>query len=337
MKITIKEVAEVAGVSPSTVSRVISNSNRISEDTKVRVRNIMEELGYHPNAIARSLVSKSTKTIGVVMPQSTEIAILNPFFPQALSGVSAAAHKQDYCIVLSTGSTEDEQLKSIKDIVMSGRVDGVILMYSSTENKILDFLREIKMPILLIGKPLDNKGVLFVDNDNVAAAYKVTQGFINRGHTKIAYISGKFEFVVSLDRLDGYRNALWDNKLEFNRDYIVSVDYLKDEGYAAMNQLLQLKDRPTAVIVTDDAIAFGVIEALKDADVKIPEEIEIISFNNVPLSKFTNPKLSSVDVNAYQLGYKSGELLINNINNIEGVEKSFIVQTKIIYRESSKR
>ena len=337
MKITIKEVAEAAGVSPSTVSRVISNSNRISEDTKVRVRNIMEELGYHPNAIARSLVSKSTKTIGVVMPQSTEIAILNPFFPQALSGVSAAAHKQDYCIVLSTGSTEDEQLKSIKDIVMSGRVDGVILMYSSTENKILDFLREIKMPILLIGKPLDNKGVLFVDNDNVAAAYKVTQGFINRGHTKIAYISGKFEFVVSLDRLDGYRNALRDNKLEFNRDYIVSVDYLKDEGYAAMNQLLQLKDRPTAVIVTDDAIAFGVIEALKDADVKIPEEIEIISFNNVPLSKFTNPKLSSVDVNAYELGYKSGELLINNINNIEGVEKSFIVQTKIIYRESSKR
>jgi DNA-binding LacI/PurR family transcriptional regulator len=336
MKITIKEVAEAAGVSASTVSRVISDSSRISEDTKERVRNIMENLGYHPNAIARSLVSKSTKTIGVVMPQSTEIAILNPFFPQALSGISAAAHKQDYCILLSTGSTEEEQLKSIKEIVMSGRVDGVIVMYSSVENKVLKSLREKQTPILLIGKPLDDKGILFVDNDNVAAAYNVTKGFINRGHKKIAYISGKFEFVVSLDRLDGYRNALSDNNLEFNREYIVSVDYLKDEGYIAMNQLLELQDRPTAVIVTDDAIAFGVIEALKHANIKIPEEMEIVSFNNVPISRFTNPKLSSVDVNAYQLGYKSGELLIDNINNLENAEKFFIVETEIIYRESSK-
>jgi DNA-binding LacI/PurR family transcriptional regulator len=238
--------------------------------------------------------------------------------------------------LLSTGSTEEEQLKSIKEIVMSGRVDGVIVMYSSVENKVLKFLREKQMPILLIGKPLDDKGILFVDNDNVTAAYNVTKGFINRGHKKIAYISGKFEFVVSLDRLDGYRNALADNNLDFNREYIVSVDYLKNEGYIAMNQLLQLQDRPTAVIVTDDAIAFGVIEALKHANIKIPEEMEIVSFNNVPISRFTNPKLSSVDVNAYQLGYKSGELLIDNINNVENAEKFFIVETEIIYRESSK-
>ncbi|GAA0181596.1 maltose operon transcriptional repressor MalR [Clostridium sediminicola] len=335
MKITIKEVAKESGVSPSTVSRVISDSTRISEETKQRVRDAMKRLGYHPNAIARSLVNKSTKTIGVVMPQSTQIAILNPFYPQALSGISAAAHKEDYCIILSTGTTEAEQLISIKEIVMSGRVDGVIVMYSSVENKILNLLREYNLPILLIGKPLNDDGILFVDNDNVSAAYKVTNELIDRDHKKIGYISGKFEFVVSLDRLDGYRNALTEHGIKFDRDYIVTVDFLKDEGYAAMKQLLKLKERPTAIVVTDDSIAFGVIEALKEEKIRIPEQMEIISFNNVPISRFSNPKLTSVDINAYQLGYKSGELLINNINNFELSEKSFIVPTEIIYRESS--
>lgn len=337
MKITIKEVAKESGVSPSTVSRVIADSSRISEETKQRVRSTMKKLGYYPNAIARSLVSKTTKTIGVVMPQSTQMAILNPFFPQALSGVSAAAHKEDYCIILSTGSTEDEQLRSIKEIVMSGRVDGVIVMYSSVENKILNFLKEINLPILIIGKPMDDEGVLFVDNDNVSAAYNVTSELLKRDHKKIGFVSGEFEFVVSLDRLNGYRNALLENNIEFNRDYIVSVDFLKDEGYMAMKKLLKLEEKPTAVIVTDDAIAFGVIDALNEEGIKIPDEIEIISFNNVPLSKFSNPKLTSVEINAYRLGYKSGELLIDNINNPEISEKSYIVPTEIIYRESSKK
>ncbi len=337
MKITIKDVAREADVSPSTVSRVISDSSRISEDTKVKVREAMKKLGYFPNAIARSLVNKMTKTIGVVMPNSTETALLNPFYPLALSGISSSAHEEEFCLLLSTGETEEEQLKSIKDIVMSGRVDGVIVMYSSVNNKILNFIREYNIPVLIIGKPMNDKGILFVDNDNVKAAYEVTQEFIKRGHNRIGFISGKFEFIVSLDRLDGYRNALVDSNIDFNRDYVVAVDFLKDEGYFAMKKLLKLKNRPTAIVVTDDSMAFGAIEALKEEKIKIPEDIEIISFNNVPLSKFITPTLSSVDINAYQLGYKSCELIIDKIKN-EDVEKdnNIIVPTKIIYRESSK-
>jgi len=257
MNITIKEVAKLAGVSPSTVSRVISDSSRISDVTKKNVRKVMGELGYHPNAIARSLVNRSTSTIGIVMPQSPQKAFLNPFFPQALSGISAAAHEADYCILLSTGSSEEEQEESIKSIIMGGRVDGVILMYSSADNATLEIIKEMKIPAVIIGKPIDTEGILYVDNDNVDASYKVTKRLIEKGHKKIAFLSGSFKYVVSLDRLDGYRSALMHYGLELDRNYITEGEFSKQSGYESMGKLLLVEEKPTALVVTDDIMAFS--------------------------------------------------------------------------------
>lgn len=336
MKTTIKEVAKLAGVSPSTVSRVISDSPRISEDTKKVVREVMENLGYHPNAIARSLVSKATNTIGIVMPQSTERAFLNPFFPQALSGVSAAAHEQGYCLLLSTGKSEKEQLQSIQSIVMGGRVDGVIVMYSSVDNEALDTLRKLKTPVVVIGKPLKPKGTLYVDNDNVEASFEVTEKLIKNGHRRIAIISGSFKFVVSLDRLDGYMNALKKNSIPFRKDYVLELsEFIKESAYYRMKELLEHKDRPTALVVTDDVMAFGAMDAIKEKGLRIPEDIEIMSFNNVPSAELTKPSLTSVDIDAFTLGYEASKLIIDKIKG-EAIKDKVIVPTKIIYRESSR-
>lgn len=336
MNVTIKEVAKMAGVSPSTVSRVISDSPRISEETKKTVRHAMESLGYHPNAIARSLVSKATKTIGIVMSQSTEDAFLNPFFPQALSGVSAAAHEHGYCILLSTGNDEAEQLESIESIVMGGRVDGVIIMYSSVDNIVLDTLRRLNTPAVVIGKPIKSKDTLFVDNDNVEASFKLTEKFIKNGHKKIAFMSGPFKFVFSLDRLDGYMNALKKHKISFKKEYVVEVaEFSKEGGYIAAKQLLELKERPTALVVTDDVMAFGAMDALKEKEFKIPQDIEIMSFNNVPSSELTKPSLTSVDIDAFSLGYEASKLIIEKIEG-KDTRGKVIIPTKIIFRESSK-
>ena len=335
MNITIKEVAKLAGVSPSTVSRVISDSSRISDETKKVVRKAMGELGYHPNAIARSLVNRSTNTIGIVMPQSPQSALLNPFFPQALSGITAAAHEADYCILLSTGSSEEEQEKSIKDIIMGGRVDGVILMYSSADNGTLEIIKEMKMPAIIIGKPIDTEGILYVDNDNVDASYRVTKRLLEKGHKKVAFMSGSFRYVVSLDRLDGYRNALMHSGLELDRNYITEGEFLKDSGYENMKKLLELKEIPTALVVTDDVMAFGAIDAIKHAGLRIPEDIEIVSFNNVPIAEFCNPSLTSVDIDAYSLGYESSKLIIEKIKGKAEKDK-VIVPTHIVYRDSSR-
>lgn len=334
MKVTIKEVAKMVGVSPSTVSRVISDSPRISEETKKLVREAMHNLDYHPNAIARSLVNKSTKTIGIVMPQSTERAFLNPFFPQALSGITSAAHKENYCLLLSTGNDEDEQLDSITNIVMGGRVDGVIIMYSSVDSNMLNFLAETNIPCLIIGKPLENVNILYVDNDNVEAAFKVTEKLIANGHSRIGFLGGPFKFIMTLDRLDGYRNALLKNNLIFDKKYIVESEFTKNDGYNSMKELLANSDKPTAVVVTDDVMAFGAIEAIKEKGMKIPQDIEIMSFNNVPLAEFCSPSLTSVDIDAYKLGYESGKLIIQKIKGKSNKDK-VIVPTKIIYRESS--
>lgn len=333
MKATIKEVAKLAGVSPSTVSRVISDSPRISDETKEEVRKIMKTLGYHPNAIARSLVSRATKTIGIVMPQSTQEAFLNPFFPEALSGVSRAAHEEGYCILLSTGNDEKEQLESIKGIVMGGRVDGVIIMYSSVENVVLKAVSSLKIPVLIIGKPIDAKGVLYVDNDNVEAAHKVTQKLIEKGHKRIAFISGSLNYIVSLDRLDGYRDAIIENNMEFNREYIKQCEYSKESGARAMKELLNYKEKPTAVVLTDDVMAFGALEEAKKAGVRVPEQLEVVSFNNIPLAEFCTPGLTSVDINARSLGYEAARLMVEKIKGTAG-EDRVIVPTKIVYRET---
>lgn len=336
MNVTIKEVAKMAGVSPSTVSRVISDSPRISEETKKTVRKAMESLGYHPNAIARSLVSKATKTIGIVMPQSTESAFLNPFFPQALSGVSAAAHEQGYCILLSTGNDEAEQLESIESIVMGGRVDGVIIMYSAVDNIVLDTLKKMNIPVVVIGKPINAKDTLFVDNDNVLAAFTVTEKLIKNGHKKIAIMSGSFKFVVSLDRLDGYMNALNKYKIPFKKEYISELsEFAKENAYNMAKGLLELEERPTALVVTDDVMAFGAMDAIKEKGLKIPQDIEIMSFNNVPSAELTKPSLTSVDIDASLLGYEASKLIIEKIEGKDTKDK-VIIPTKIIYRESSK-
>lgn len=334
MKVTIKEVAQLANVSPSTVSRVISDSPRISDETKKKVRKTMEELGYHPNAIARSLVRKSTNTIGIVMPQSTEAAFLNPFFPEALSGISSAAHMENYCILLSTGNSEGEQIKSIENIVRSGRVDGVIIMYSSVDNLTLEAIKKLNIPSIVIGKPLNSKGTLYVDNDNVETAYQVTKELLDRGHKKIGFVSGSFKFVVSLDRLDGYRNALVDNNIKFDRDYLVEAEFSRESAREEMEKLLNLKEPPTAVIVTDDVMAFGVIDTIKKHGLRIPQDMEIISFNNISLSEYSNPSLTSVDINVYKLGYEAGKLIIEKIKGKEDKDR-VIVPTKVIYRQSS--
>lgn len=333
MKTTIKDVAKLVGVSPSTVSRVISDSPRISEETKSLVRLKMKELGYYPNAIARSLVNKSTNTIGIVMPQSTKDAFLNPFFPMTLSGISEAAHEEGYCLLLSTGNDENEQLKSILNIVLSGRVDGVIIMFSSAYNVIMKNICELNIPVLIIGKPIDDKNVLYVDNNNVEAAYGVTKELIKRGHKNISFVSGSFNFMVSIDRLDGYRNALMDSGIEFSKKYIKEAEFSRNGGFNAMMELLSIKDRTTAVVVTDDLMAFGAIDAAKSLGIKIPSELEVVSFNNIPLAEYCMPSLTSVEINSPVIGYESAKLMIEKIKGIASTN-NIIVPTKVVYRET---
>ncbi len=336
MTVTIKDVAKVANVNPSTVSRVIADSPRISEYTKRKVRQVMEELGYHPNLNARSLVSNNASAIGIIMPSSVEKAFQNPFFANVLGGISNLSHEKHYSLYMSTGATQQEIYSEVVKMVEGRRVDGIILLYSRANDPITNYLVEKNFPFVVIGKPYNEEGKsAYVDNDNFGAAKEITEHFIKNGHRLIGFIGGSPELIVTMERLNGYKKALENANIPVVNEYIVHTEFHKEGGKGAIAKLMSLKQPPTALIVTDDLIGFGVLGTLQEMGIKVPEDICIFSFNNIMLTELTNPPLSSVDINIDQLGYNATDSLIKLISNTENVPKKQIIPHQLIVRESS--
>ncbi|GAE35264.1 LacI family DNA-binding transcriptional regulator [Halalkalibacter akibai] len=338
MAVTIKDVAKRANVAPSTVSRVIANSSRISEKTKERVRKAMEELGYHPNFNARSLANKSTKTLGIVMPNSAKIAFQNPFFPEVIRGISMKAYQEGYGLYLSTGQTEEEILEEVKHMVYGGRVDGILLLYSRVNDQVMPFLIEQKFPFVLIGRPhnIDEEQVTFVNNDNFKAAKTVTEYLMLLGHERIGFIGGNLDFVVTIDHMKGYEKALSNANIPVRQEYIVHHEELLEGGQDAVIELMSLGERPTALIVADDIMTFGVLKMLADMNVQVPKDMSIVSFNNVMISELSSPTMTTVDIHIYELGFEATNCLINKIKLPELGEQQVIVPHKLVKRESCK-
>ncbi|MBW8349936.1 LacI family DNA-binding transcriptional regulator [Bacillus sp. IITD106] len=335
MSITIKDVAKYANVAPSTVSRVIADSPRISEETKKRVREAMKELGYHPNLIARSLASKSTSVLGLVMPESADVIFQNPFFSNVLQGLSESAHEKMYALQMTTGKTEDEILQEVEHMVQGGRVDGIVLLTSRVEDKLMNYLFKSKFPFVVIGKPFKNaEQITHVDNDNFRAAKEATKYLIKLKHEKIGFIGGSLNLVVTIDRLLGYEKALRDAGIELKDQYVVHEEFLQQGGSEAVAELLKLDEPPTALVVADDVMALGVMKRLDEFGVSVPEEISIVSFNNVIFAEMAKPPLTSVDINIFILGYQAAKNLILNIENPKEPVKRIIIPHELVIRSS---
>ncbi|XQY92966.1 LacI family DNA-binding transcriptional regulator [Metabacillus sp. HB246100] len=335
MIVTIKDVAKKANVAPSTVSRVIANSPRISEKTKKKVREVMEELGYHPNFQARSLAAKSTQAIGVIMPNSAYYAFQNPFFPEVLRGISTSAHDNKYGIYLSTGSTEDEIYNEVTSMVLGRRVDGVILLYSRINDKTMNFLQSSNFPFVVVGRPDEHdERISYVDNDNIFITKQVTNYLIDLGHQNIAFVGGSTDFVVTVDRLNGYKLALKDAGISFKKEYMVFEDFIKENGRKAIESLMNLNDPPTALVTQDDLIAYEMISHLEDMGISVPQDISIVSFNNLMLSEHSKPPLTSIDICIYQLGFEATKCLLEKISIPDTLPKRITIPTKFIERKS---
>ncbi|MGG0717706.1 LacI family DNA-binding transcriptional regulator [Robertmurraya massiliosenegalensis] len=336
--VTIKDVAKISGVSPSTVSRVIADNPRISEDTKKKVRKAMKDLGYHPNINARNLVAKSTKAIGVIMPSSTNIALQNPFFPEILRGIGSILHEAKYSMYLSTGGTEKEILSEVQRMVYGSYVDGVILLYSRINDKVTNFLREQGFPFVIVGKPYDyDTEITHVDNDNIRAGKEITKHLIDMGHEKIAFIGGSRELFVTRDRESGYVAALNEAGIKECESYKIHTEFLESGGKEAVEDLMSLDTPPTGLVVSDDLISLGILSMLENYGVRVPQDISLVSFNNVYLSEITRPALTTVDIQIYELGAQSAKALIEKTENKNEPAKRIIIPYQIVYRDSVSR
>ncbi|MBW7475122.1 LacI family transcriptional regulator [Paenibacillus oenotherae] len=333
--VTIKDIAKIAGVSPSTVSRVVSNHPRISHETSRKVKAIMEELGYHPNIMAKSLVSKTTQTLGILLPRPAEELFRNEFFGELLRGIVTQATSAGYDTLITTVTKDTDELMAISRLVRGQRVDGILLLSSRTSDPIIGFLQENKFPFVLIGRSDEFPDVLSIDNNNIQAAQDATNHLIRQGHTRIGFINGPSNLVVAQDRLEGYHKALSDANLSTRPEWITSVDMIQESGFRAMSGYMNQPERPSALVVFDDAIAFGVLRGLTELGYNVPDDISLISFNNNPLSELASTPISSVDIGIYHLGYTASQSLLRAAQGKPLPENQLILPHRLVVRQSS--
>ena len=310
MPVTIKDVAKAAGVSPSTVTRVIQNKSTISDETKKRVRKAMKELNYHPNLNARSLVSSYTQVIGLVLPDDSDVFYQNPFFPSVLRGIAQVASENHYAIQIATGKDAKERLNAISQMVYGKRVDGLIFLYAQENDPLVQLVAEDQFPFLILGKSL-SPFIPLVDNDNVQAGFDATEYFIKKGCKRIAFIGGTKRLFVTLDRLTGYEQALQEHNLPLdNHRTFFADEFLEEKGYNFSKQLFKYDPQTDAIITTDSLLAEGVCNYLNEHQLDVP----VLSFDSV------NPRLNLaayVDINSLALGRTSFETILQIINDVK--------------------
>lgn len=334
-KTTIKDVARLAGVAPSTVSRVVAGSSRISPQTHRRVRQAMEDLNYHPNAIARSLARRSTGIIGLNISRPAEQAFANPFFAEVIRGIGSVLQKKGFNLLLSSSDTEREERQTCLGLLRENRVDGVILTSSRAGDRLIKELKKERHPFVLIGRVIDGDDVNWVNNDNEAVGAMAVRHLYDLGHRRIAIINGPREFVVSIDRENGYRRALEERGLRVDPGMVQNGRFTQDEGYRAMERLLQVRPHPTAVFAADDAMALGALQCLNKHGLRVPTDISLIGVNDDPIAAHVQPPLTTVRIPIFELGAVAARMIVELVEGELDVSQRVILPSCLVVREST--
>lgn len=338
MAVTIKDVAKLAGVSPSTVSRVCNNNPTISKETRERVQTAIAQLGYELPAAQEAQPTIVSKNIGVILPPSAQDAYENTFYLKAIRGISQVCNQRSVNTCILTGQDYEELLQSVQNLHLSGRVDGFIMLYSRKNDTIIDYLCEQGLLYVIIGKPSDLTGqTICVDNDNLLASREATDYLFSLGHRRIGFIGGKTEYMHASDRRDGYQLSLLLHGLPVSNTCCIEMEDIRSNGYLDLIRLLQAPDRPTAFLVSDDMLALALEKACTQLGLSIPEDISIIAFNNSLYAQLAAPQLTVVDINAHSLGREAAIQILNHTENPNLIATKIIVPHTIVERSSCKR
>lgn len=338
MAVTIKDVAKLAGVSPSTVSRVCNNNPTISKETRERVQKAIQELGYELPISQEAQPTLVSKNIGVILPPSAQDAYENTFYLKAIRGISQICNQRRANTCIVTGQDFEEVLQSVQTLHHSGRVDGFIVLYSRKNDIVIDYLCENGLLYVIVGKPIDLASqTICVDNDNLLASREATDYLYGLGHRRIGFIGGKTEFMHASDRQDGYQLSLLLHGLPIRSDWCIEMESVSSSGQEALVQLLQTPNRPSAFIVSDDMLALKLERVCSQLGLSIPDDISIIAFNNSLYAQLTAPQLTAVDINSYTLGREAASQILNHAENPNLPATKTIIPHTIVERSSCKR
>lgn len=320
MTVTIYDVAREAGVSMATVSRVVNNNPNVKPQTRKKVFEAIERLGYRPNAVARGLASKKTTTVGVVIPD-----ISNAIFAEVARGIEDIANMYRYNIILCNADKRKDKEISVINTLLEKQVDGLLFMGGTVTKEHLEAFRSSSVPIVLCATTDDNNSIPAVDIDHEKAAFDAVNLLIQQGHRNIGMISGTLQDPANgYARFQGYKRALEEANIPIMDEHIRVGNYRYESGIEAMKYFISLADKPTAIFAATDEMAIGAIHAIQDANLKVPEDISVISVDNSRMASMVRPLLTTVAQPMYDIGAVSMRLLTKLMN------KEIVEITKIV-------
>lgn len=331
MPLTISQFAKLLNLSPSTISKAINGYADVSQETRERVLIAIKEYGYQPIASARSLRLKKSNRIGVVNPTST---LANDFFIRILKGCTIQAEALGYNLVLYTAAVDQPDL--ILRACISKDIDGLLIMGSGKVENILGKISETGIPFMLVGRATKIENIPFISPDNEDGVYQAICHLIAQGKKEIAFIGQEDDPITHESRFSGYLKAMREHQLNIHQEWIVSASSTYPGGYYAMKEILQLSNRPDAIFCFSDGVAIESLSALSEFGVRVPQDIALVSCDNIPVSQSTQPPLTTINIPLEEIGKLATRYLINKIADYHFEIPSQIVPVDLIIRESSK-
>lgn len=330
-RLTIIEIAKQAGVSRSTVSRVINDDPNVNAKTRQRVRAVMQRLNFQPNAAARGLAAGKTRILGLVIPMGVAALFTDPYFPLLIQGISAACNQHDYSTMLWLAEPEYER-RTIQQIVSAGLIDGVIVASALADDAVIEAVRTRKIPFVLVGRHPVHNDVSFVDVDNRMSSRDAVLHLLRLGYKRVATIAGPQNMIAGIDRFEGYKEALKARAILLDTNLVAEGDFSEEGGYQAMQRLLP--HTFDAVFAASDAMALGALRALRDAGKRVPDDIAIVGYDDMPFAARTEPPLTTVRQPIHRAGFVATETLIDLINEQETAPRRVILPTELVIRET---
>lgn len=334
MSLTLEEIARLSGVSRSTVSRVVNDHPNVRQQVRERVWQVIRETGYEPHAAARSLVTRRTQIVGVIIPESVTILLTEPFFVRFLSGATEACNSNQYHLMLSLLNDPADQGAMYRRMVRGGHLDGAIIASTRVDDPLIPRLLEDGLPFVLVGRH-PNEQVSYVDIDNVAAAQMAVEHLIRLGHKRIGTITGRLNMTSGQDRLTGYRQALKTHRIPVENELIIEGDFTEGSGVAGAQRLISAS--ATAIFTASDSQAVGAMKAIRLAGLRVPQDIALVGFDDMTTATAVEPALTTVYQPIEQLASMAIKVLLSMLENSSDAQSpahKIILPTKLVVRDS---
>jgi LacI family transcriptional regulator len=328
---TIKDVAALAGISYTTVSHVLNRTRPVSDAVRKKVEEAITQLDYVPSAVARSLKAKSTATIGLLIPNG-----INPYFAELARGIEDYCERNGFCVILCNSDDNLQKQRNYLRVLLEKRVDGLIVSSVGGDDSLVESLAAVRTPLVIVDRDLENISADLVRIDHELGAWLATSHLLELGHRHIACICGPAQTSVARMRLAGYQRAMREAGVQVQDSWVVESDFTGPSGYQAACTLLET-DRPTAIFAANDMVGIGVLRAAAERNVKVPADLSVVGFDDIQMSQFVYPALTTVGQSILQLGERAAEVLLRRITTrgeAPDVQQS-IVAPSMVLREST--